>query len=209
MDNNWLEYLAPIFFFLVWYISKLFSPKEQQEEEEETFAPTREQLEEAERTRQLQEEIRRQVVARQQGRQKPQAAPAEQQNQPYVPPLPEEREVYPSPPPAYEPTPVPRPAVPDFQEQLSRQMAQLQEAEARKEEALKRLGQKLKGRQAALVRKAAPSSRAFPARGFRADIHARLKDPDGLRKAFVFYEILGPPVSVRKGSAAFSPVWEV
>lgn len=64
---QWLEYLAPLVFVLVWILSKIFGPKEDQEGD----APRKRSEEESkgetfsEQAREVQEEIRRRIAERQ------------------------------------------------------------------------------------------------------------------------------------------------
>ena len=176
------QFIIPVLFLIIWVVGRLFGKKgnslEEPEEPESSQSPD-------ERTRRIQEEIRRKVKERQD------AAP--EPLEPELPPVaptafpraddPASSALPPEPPPVVEETPA-----------YAAQMAQ----ELHRLEQLRQQAEQL--RNDVVVKKSADTS--FPEVA-EAPVYAwqglaALNDPYAARNAVLYYEILGPPVGLRR-----------
>jgi len=133
----------------------------------------------AERTRRIQEEIRRKIAERRGQTVTPEAAPVGPRMEPPVIYVEERVES------AVMPT---TNAVLERQQQLADQMRALELARATQQRHAAQLSAELKSESA---------SSAGLLKEARAALQADLRDPTGLRRAFVLREVLGPPVGLR------------
>ncbi len=211
----WLAQGAPdfeniiwIIFLFLWGIYQLFFASKKEEEK-----PDEEDAEAAERARRIQDEIRRRIEERKRGVQ-PSEKPS-QEEQPRRERAPSRRELKPRPEytdtrPAYE-EPQPEPVATggyqpygDYEAQLRERQRQLEEARKERE----RMHQQAQ----AMLKKARSSDDTYytakvnrnwdiaveSPRMLRRDVLEALSDPNGLRKAILYQEILGPPLGNRK-----------
>lgn len=179
------DYIVPIIVVIIWIAGKFFGGKL---EEDDGRPPTRPQpAEQAERARQIQEEIRRKIEDRRRQAQSEQPQPASNPPPPLLP-----QTAHPSQPPPL----VAAPAA-DYQEQLRQRRQQILEAQARaeaaKQEAAKQIA-KARGSAGPAVTLSGP----VPIGGSPARfVRAALASPLSARNAFVFQEVVGPPVALR------------
>ncbi len=186
MDRFNLDWIAPVIFILIYFVSRLFS-RGKDEEGEQPDAPEVER-----RTRDLQEEIRRRIAERQQqheaqrpvATQQPQSAPAQSQRGTY-------REPARTPP----PPPIPQPALVETQARMAAQMEQLRESQMHIE-------QSRRERSSPTSARAKQTTYGARTRTGRSDLRSAIrrmgKDPQNTRLAFLYAEILGPPVGSRR-----------
>ncbi len=227
MDNIF-ELLVPLLIAAVYFFGNMFSGKLQQDEEQPPALPRQrsaageeeEELDAFERQRRIQAEIRRKIMERRRssGSEVPQAAPVVQEMQEgrsdssssrqtrqaqkhTREAVHQTREVrtsrqeaarddsYPTTPPAFSWDESDNAYDSGIEAQLERIQATRRQAE--------RLQQ-----QAAKGRKAATSAVAPPTRSggyLSGSVRESLQDPQAARVAFIYGEVLGPPIALRKG----------
>jgi len=206
------EALLPVLFFLLYGISQLFGKKKRSQEGEE--APDEDAME---RARQIREEIRRKIEERRQaagggestpeydpttpdGQQRnlrpqhaelrPQQGTLEQPVQKSIPmPAPQQKRR------------MPEPTV-SIGERLKEQRRMLEETRRKAKEAQERAAtysQSGRGRQVVAIRQRAELEKSGPKRGrtFRENLLMGLRNPQSLRKAILYQEILEKPVSLK------------
>lgn len=207
--DNLLEILIPLIFAAIYFFGNVFSGKDE-DESAPTQAPRRrnedQEADAIERQRRIQEEIRRKIMERRrQAQGGPQQAPQPTEGRVECPsgaparpePVvkdnqPASRSSHPSP---RAPEPVPQAANP-YESQMQ---ARLQQIEATKRQA-ERLKQQAGMVGTEKVGTAAPSRPQSTRQRslFRGPVRASLTEPAAARAAFVYAEVLGPPVSQRK-----------
>lgn len=200
MDTNWVEYLLPIIFFVLYGVSKIFGKGEKQDLD----APTAPPIDIGEQQRRIQEEIRRRIAERREEAKLAEATqtlkPQEQRmERPVAPP----RSPFREPEAEEEPQVVapqhrPDPVALDMQQQLAAQMERLRDAN-RESESLRR---SIKGS----VQK---TEYSIKKRGIqsklRNEVTSMLKDAQSAKKAFLYSEIFGAPIGHRRKST-FTPL---
>ena len=228
-----MEWIMPVIFVVVWALSKMFGGKREEEQgEPDSSSPPVE----VDRTREIQEEIRRRIAQRRKTQQpapesahtetpaqlQPQSMHPQQQagtgqttlrpatvqtpTQTLAPASPfQQAQVQPEEP----ETPIhahslweqslPAPEELDEQQQLQRRLQQMREAKIHAERVkwVKSWGKSRKS----IARR--HGSRA----NIRSEVIDSLRDPSGPRKAIIYMEVLGAPVSVRQDSG-FLHFWE-
>ena len=210
--DNLLEYIIPVIFAAIYFFGNLLS-KNGDEGEAAPGAPRRSSEsdpEAAERQRRIQEEIRRKILERRQSEQggagtfeqspapnmrqadsveaaqreaakqrsRREAAARRSQPEPYRP--------------EFEPE---RPQANPYQDEMQARLQQI-EATKRQAETLKKQAQA--SREKLSPQPERPSGSTYRARG---PIRSRLKDPAAARAAFIYGEVLGPPVSQKKSQS--------
>ncbi len=192
----------PLVFLVIWALSKMFRGKREGEQGEpgSSSPPV-----EGDRTREIQEEIRRRIAQRRQTQQPAQA----QTQQPAPAPAQTQAPASPFQPAQVQPeteTPIhahsrweqslPAQEVLDEQQQLERQLQEMREAKihAERVERSKSWGKSRK-------------STARGRKNIRTEVIDSLRDASGPRKAIIYMEVLGAPVSVRQDSG-FLHFWE-
>ena len=198
MDTNWIEYLLPIIFFVLYGISKLFGKGENQEVDSPASPPG----DIGEQQRRIQEEIRRRIAER-----RAETKPA--QSTQTLKPEPPKIDRQPAPPrspfrepeldvPQVAPQRMPDPAVLDMQQQLAAQMERLRKAKANtKSDTFSQS-----------IRRGAPKNAYAIGKKrskFRSEISSMLKDAQRAKKAFLYSEIFGAPMGQRRQST-FAPL---
>ena len=199
------ETLLPIIFFIVYGIVQFLGAKKYAEEGNE------EEQEAAERARRIREEIRRKIAERKQAsRGRPAQAPSRPPTA-HDPTRPDGQSIpRPQPSPVFEPQPEPvvyeMPPEPAhepnrmeiLQERLREERARLEKA--RREQAAAKAKAKEMLEAADVYGEANPWRKGSSAeRGdLRKDLLTGLRDPNGLRKAVLYREILGAPVGMRR-----------
>ncbi len=199
MDTNWIEYLLPIIFFVLYGISKLFGKGEDDKSGAPATPP-----DESERQRKIQDEIRRRIAERQQETVEDEPSPTltppmptfdrptATQRSPFSIPIPPEPRVTPM----REPEP---PAAIDLQKQLTAQMERLREANRESERVQQPMTRKAQRDDYSLRKKRGSKST------FRREITSMLEDSKSARKAFLYSEIFGTPMGQRRQST-FAPL---
>jgi hypothetical protein len=200
--DNLLEILIPLIFAAFYFFGNVFSGKEE-DTSESTQAPRRrgedEEADVIERQRRIQEEIRRKIMGRRpaQG-----SAPVEPVETP-VTARPESVARTPDPAPR-RPDPAPRPSKPlgevgnPYESQIQARLQQI-EATKRQAEQLRKQADKVgtaaHSRPHASSHSSLPTPRSLLTKG---PLRETLVNPAAARAAFVYAEVLGPPVSQRK-----------
>jgi hypothetical protein len=221
------EALIPILFFLLYGLAQFFGSKKKGGEEE-IPVEDEEAVDPMERARQIREDIQRKIQERRDaagtatdptmGRQ-PQVQP------PYDPTVPESAPQPAQSPPPNTPQPVQRaqPAAGssrelNIEERLRRQQERLREARKRQEEARRKarsmqdragLGQGRQLLQPVKRSKAAAAPDLLRPAALRQQVIDGVRDPNSLRKAILYQEILGTPVSLRplrRGAPQAGPI---
>lgn len=228
MDNI-LEILIPLAIAAVYFFGNMFSGKSEENEERPPSLPRQrggqaeDDIDVHERQRRIQEDIRRKIMERRggSGSEPPRAAPAgdERQERRSVAQAPREiseaqkhtREVVHEPRDdratrrdsgdgyGYEATP---PAF-SWDESHNAYDSGMQ-AQLKRIEATKRQAEKLK-KQAARRRKPSKNEEKGKRRTggyFSGTVRESLQDPQAARVAFIYGEVLGPPIGLRKGSSS-------
>ena len=188
MDSFNLDWIAPVIFILIYLASRLFRRRSDDEAEQKPSLPDVEK-----RTRDIQEEIRRRIAERQR-QYEAQRRPVTTQEQPRAP-VQSEDEAYQAPARGPAPTLMPQPDLVAAQRRIAAQMEQLQESQARLEES----------RRKPLIPVSTKSKNANSGVGVRtgrSDLRKVIRrlgsDSHGLRLAFLYGEVLGPPVGIRR-----------
>lgn len=198
------ETLLPVVFFVLYGLSQFLGSRKKEAVEDEAGEP---EVDPLERARQIREEIRRKLEERQQ------QAPAPGQGHAQSAP--------PPPRPAAAPQAQPRPAqrpvvlreadpistnlpVPEFEKRLAQQHERLKEARRLQQEAMakaRRMKEQTRVRHKKTFIKpvaSASTALAVDAPGkLRRELLAGLRDPNSLRKAVLYREILDPPLGLR------------
>lgn len=221
LSIDW-EALLPILFFLLYGLSQFFGSKKNKgaEEAEEAGA---EEVDPMERARQIREEIQRKIRERREASgtetdptmgQQPTVVPPYDPTQPERPTSSMEAEPVRTPVQRPQPRPVERaqPAASggiSIEERLRRQQERLQEARQRQAEA-RRKAQSMRQRvgapsgpmmgQVQRARAATPVVDLVRPAVLREDVIKGLRDPNALRKAILYREILGQPKSLQSAS---------
>ncbi len=203
MDINWIEYLLPIIFFILYGISKIFGKGGNQEIDESS--PPSVDLDEQQRK--IQEEIRRRIDERRKS-----AEPVQSDSTLKPQELTIERTSVPEGSPFRTPKPVSKdPQVPSqledipdlvdigIQQQLATQMEQLRKVNRQSDPLIKSIPLSAKKNEYVKIKKRGKKNK------FRIDITSILKDRQGAKKAFLYSEILGPPMGQRRQSV-FAPL---
>lgn len=206
--DNFLDYLIPIIFVLVFVLSRLFGPKEEQDGGDASPPPLfrregAEDAEESERAQQLREEIRRKIEERKQqaagaGQNAPQPAPATRQPEPQRQAARSQQSQQPS----YQ----------DLLEQKRREIRRTEEAAAAIREsragsiprsAYEKTRRVARTDTSSLGRSQRQSTYDIRARSGRPPIAseavATLRDPNSARKGIILREILDKPAGLRFG----------
>ena len=198
MDTNWIEYLLPIIFFVLYGISKIFGKGDNKEVD----APASPPVDIGEQQRRIQEEIRRRIAER-----RAEATPA-QSTQTLKPEPPKIDRPAPPRSPLREPElDVPQvaqqkmqdPAVLDMQRQLAAQMERLREENKKSDSLRQSIRRVVKKDDYAIATKS--GNRIH----FRNEITSMLNDAQSAKKAFLYSEIFGVPMGQRKQSV-FAPL---
>ncbi len=198
MDTNWIEYLLPIIFFVLYGISKIFGKGDNKEVD----APASPPVDIGEQQRRIQEEIRRRIAER-----RAEATPA-QSTQTLKPEPPKIDRLAPPRAPYREPEldvpqvaqqKMPDPAVLDMQQQLAAQMEHLREANKKSDSLSQSIRRVAKKNDFAIATKRVNRSH------FRNEITSMLNDAQSAKKAFLYSEIFGVPMGQRKQSV-FAPL---
>ncbi len=199
-----MEVIVPLIFLVVWGLAKMFGGnKEQKEGEPSSSSPPVE----VDRTREIQEEIRRRIAERKQSQQ---SAPAQTQAPRQLQPQPQTGQTTLHPTTADQTQPSPfQQSIPkhhyaaqeptgsevNMEEQLQEQLRKIQEAQSQAKR-IRRIEARGRSRKSSGKQK-----------GIRAEVLDSLQDPRGPRKAIIYMEVLGAPVSVRQDSG-FLHFWE-
>lgn len=199
MDTNWVEYLLPIIFFVLYGISKLFRKGENQEVD----APASPPSDLGEQQRRIQEEIRRRIAERRQGAEPAQSTPTLKAPKPKIGRPPVSRRPFrvpePEKPQAVAPQRMPDTAALNMQQQLAAQMERLREANIKSDS----LSQKIRG---GAQKNVYAITKKHGMRGhFRSEFTSMLKDAQRAKRAFLYSEIFGAPMGQRKQSV-FTPL---
>ncbi len=198
MDTNWIEYLLPIIFFVLYGISKIFGKGDNKEVD----APASPPVDIGEQQRRIQEEIRRRIAER-----RAEATPA-QSTQTLKPEPPKIDRPAPPRSPLREPEldvpqvaqqKMPDPAVLDMQPQLAAQMERLREENKKSDSLRQSIRRVVKKDDYAIATKSGNRSH------FRNEITSMLNDAQSAKKAFLYSEIFGVPMGQRKQSV-FTPL---
>lgn len=207
------EALLPIIFFLLYGLAQFFGTKKK-DGEEEIPVEEEETVDPMERARQIREEIQRKIQERRDAAGSPTDPTQGQQPQvrpPYDPTVPESGGHSPEPVSVDRSQPVQRsqPAAGssrelNIEERLRKQRERLREARKRQEEARlkarsmqERAGVR-QGRQLLQpVRRAQAAPDLLRPAALRQQVIDGVRDPNSLRKAILYQEILGTPVSLR------------
>ena len=198
MDTNWIEYLLPIIFFVLYGISKIFGKGDNKEVD----APASPPVDIGEQQRRIQEEIRRRIAER-----RAEATPA-QSTQTLKPEPPKIDRPAPPRSPLREPEldvpqvaqqKMPDPAVLDMQRQLAAQMERLREENKKSDSLRQSIRRVVKKDDYAIATKSGNRSH------FRNEITSMLNDAQSAKKAFLYSEIFGVPMGQRKQSV-FTPL---
>ncbi|MDQ8194435.1 hypothetical protein QEH59_08355 [Coraliomargarita sp. SDUM461004] len=212
--DNLLEYIIPVIFAAIYFFGNMLSKNADEDEAAPLPGQRRGELdpEVAERQRRIQEEIRRKILQRRQegqegqGTGEPQAAERAPQTRMSEPlrrsqPTPVERPYQPS---KQERQRQSEPETPIYQAPSPAQSSGEYDIQAKLEqiEATKRRAEKLKKQARASDAKALPHRRPSAATGsrraLRGPVRRVLRDPAAARAAFIYGEVLGPPVTQRK-----------
>jgi len=201
------EALLPILFFLLYGLAQFFGSKKDTAAPKEE--PVSEEIDPLERARQIREEIKRKMEERRKGSPQEGTVSTQSRERPVGPspaPAGHAREGMPSP----APRPLPSPAIPahetGIEERLRRQQARLEESRKRQVEARKKAREMEKKAGVPSHRsKAAKPVDAYrlvvPPSVLRRDLMKGLRDPNSLRKAVLYREILDSPVGLRSRSS--------
>ncbi len=211
MNFDFMEVLVPIIFLVLWGIGKAFGSKE--DDEKVPPAPDK-----RERTRNIFHEIERKMAERQAQSGPAAATPTLHREppvarQPAMAPRQQPAQQFPRSIRGAEPPPIMRspafsPAPPistrDYEKELAVEMQRLREAKEEQEQLTRKAKIKakkstddpwgIKDKQSAESWEIKVSSSKF-----KEDLISLLQDADGTRKAVLYYEILGPPVGLRRG----------
>lgn len=217
MDNIF-EILVPLIIAAVYFFGNMMSGKSKEDETGQPLRPRERDADDGadpdafERQRRIQEEIRRKIMERRQatGSEPPQLAPAEaapqegrrDQTMPHR-----------SEPRAQDQTRQSRREPPPIREQKpgafswdvsddaydSKMQAQLKRIEATKRQAEKLQKQAKAGREKS---KGAEKPKRRSGGYFAGTVRESLQDPQAARVAFIYGEVLGPPISLRKGNSS-------
>jgi len=217
--DNLLEYLIPLIFAAIYFFGNMFSGNSKDEEDAPPTLPRSrgadDEPDAAERQRRIQEEIRRKIMERRrasEGGQVAPAAPAGHDSRERPPPVPVPRETHSEArerPSAYSiPSRErePEPGHPAFSWDKSDDAYEnSMQAKLRRIEETKRKAEKLQ-KQAA-ERRDSPDKRGEPRKPrtggyFTGTVRESLQDPQAARVAFIYGEVLGQPISLRKGSSS-------
>ena len=202
-----MEVLVPIIFLVLWGIGKAFGSKK-----EDMEAPPASEM--SEQTPNILREIERKMAERRrQAQSGPAAAPPALHKEPPVMPRQQPARQFPrgfrgAEPPPITQSPAFSPAPPistrDYEKEMAVQMQQLREAKEVQKQLL--LKAEIKARKSAdrswdiKDQKSAESWEIkVGSSQFKEDLISLLQDADGTRKAVLYYEILGPPVALRRG----------
>lgn len=200
------EALLPILFFLLYGISQFFGSKKNSappEEESESG-----EVDPLERAREIREEIKRKMEERRKGSPEKETVSIPARDRPPVPSpasAGHSREG-----PSEAPRPSPSPAAPSqemsIEERLRRQQVRLEESRKRQAEAREKAREieKKAGVPARRSKEAKPVDAyrlVVPASVLRRDLMKGLRDPNSLRKAVLYREILDSPVGLRTRSS--------
>ena len=217
--ENWKEFLVPLIFAAIYFFGNIMSKGE---EGGTPTAPRRDRSpdddEAAERQRKIQEEIRRKIMERRQAAQRDETAtspPKAGRQSDYDRQLLErresrnqKREVSPAPVPQQSPqTPSPIAKEADdasgtyswevtgnaYETQIEEQLRQI--------EATKRKAEQLKKQAAKAGAKATDKRTARNKRTVAGPVRQQLQDPAAARAAFIYAEVLGQPISMKKQSS--------
>ena len=203
--DNLLEYIVPVIFAAIYFFGNMLS-KNGDEDEAAPGAPRRSSEsdpEAAERQRRIQDEIRRKILERRQTEQggagsfeqspAPNMRPADSVEAAQREAAEQRRRSQPEPyRPQFEPE---RPQANPYQDEMQARLQQI-EATKRQAETLKKQAQA--SREKLSPQPERPSGSTYRARG---PIRSRLKDPAAARAAFIYGEVLGPPVSQKKSQS--------
>ncbi|HKK18917.1 MAG TPA: hypothetical protein VJ952_09590 [Opitutales bacterium] len=219
--DNFLEILIPLIFAAIYFFGNMFSGKSKEEEESPPGLPRSrdsedEEAEAVERQRRIQEEIRRKIMERRRASEGGQSAPAvpigqelrERRQEVEAPRAAreearEEASAYSTPPHEAES----KPASPTFTwDESDNAYDDTLQARLRRIEKTKREAEKLR-------KQAAKRSRISDDGGekrrqqntggyFTGTVRGSLRDPQAARVAFVYGEVLGRPISLRKGASS-------
>jgi hypothetical protein len=213
------ETLIPLVFFILYGLSQFLGSRKDKEQMPDDESD--EAVDPMERARQIREEIRRKLEERRQAADpadgSPQPQPAPIARPAYDPRLPDSQQRRAQPQTASQPAPQPRPrtvvkqarplttssTAAGIEKRLQEQRKRLADARQRqqeaKQEARKILQRSGIARRQMLERKSQP----FPAAALagpsqlRRDLLDGLRNPNSLRKAVLYREILGPPLGMR------------
>lgn len=220
MDNIF-EILVPLLIAAVYFFGNMFSGKSKEDEGAPPLQPRErdadddEAADALERQRRIQEEIRRKIMERRQasGGGPPQLAPAEAAPMEGRRDLSGQGEVQKrTPEPVHQsrnqPPPI-REARPgayswDTSEASGAAYDSQMQAQLKRIEATKRQAQKLQKEAAARpdIDKTSHKPNRRSGGYFSGTVRESLRDPQAARVAFIYGEVLGPPVSLRKGSSS-------
>jgi len=194
MDTNWIEYLLPIIFFVLYGISKIFGKRDNQEVD----APASPPVDIGEQQRRIHEEIRRKIAERRTETKPAQSTQTLKPAQPQPPPRLtfEESELDV---PNVAQQKMPDPTVLDMQQQLTSQMERLREANTKSDSLSQSILGAAQKNEYAIVTKRSNRSH------FRNEITSMLNDAQSAKKAFLYSEIFGVPMGQRKQSV-FAPL---
>lgn len=205
MEFDLMQWLAPVLFIILWGLSRALMHREREQEESEHPSQTENQ----DHAEQIREEIRRRIAKRQRKqREAPTGAPSppltpvapsyesDHQPEPEVLHPPEQKPLAPAYPTVKVVPRSPAPVEDDLHEKLVRQIAQLREAQRQSEEI----------RRSVSVPYRLPQPSAGRA-NLQKDVLKALNDSLGVRKAFIYAEVLGVPVSMRR-QRGFLQFWD-
>ncbi len=207
MNFDYMEILVPIVFLVLWGIGKALGSKK-----EDAEAPPASEM--SEQTPNILREIERKMAERRRQAQSGRAAaPPSLHREPPVMPRQQParqftRGIREAEPPPLTQSPAFSPAPPistrDYEKELAVHMQQLREAKEEQEQLL--LKAEIKARKSAdrsweIKDQKSADTWEIKARSskFKEDLISLLQDAEGTRKAVLYYEILGPPVGLRRG----------
>jgi len=218
---DWLEYIGPLIIAAIYFFGNKFVSGQEEGEDPRTPSKRSEprDSEAAERQRQIQEEIRRKILERRQAAERGETATPVATREPasaYDEQLRKRREATQArqqqregvtPPPmrdAVEPPPIQQAGganrgftwdVSDnaYESQMEQQLKQIEKT--------KRQAERLKKQAGMLDEKSKGSKRSRTSRAFSGSVRSQLKDSAAARAAFIYGEVLGQPVSMRKQSS--------
>ena len=195
------ETLAPVIFFIAYGLTQLFGSKKKKNQPAEDEEPD---VDPMERARQIREEIRRKIEERRQANEPGTTRPV---NRPgYDPTVPDghQHRSSPRPEPVARSQPRMAPVAPSAPgENRAARMQQLLAEQRQRLEKARRQQAEAHERPQRMIRDAGGESRrgtvAKEASGgrFQQQLLRGIRDRDGLRKAVLYREILGPPVGLR------------
>ena len=190
MDRFKLDWIAPVIFLLIYFLSRFFSRKSGDDDADAEKGPRLPDV--ARRTRDVQEEIRRRIAEQQ--RQYEAQDPDVSHEDPYSP-IQSEDEVFQSP--AGELVSM-EPDLAEARARMAEQAEELKKFQKRLEEPIRKLSHPDRARSKNDVYGGGGHAGSVRSKHLRKVIRRMGGNSDALKYAFLYGEILGPPVGVRR-----------